>query len=206
MKSPSTTIPDDLFLHAKNGDTDAISLLWNACEPLIADGLRRHPTSSAPTLSASDVAQESARIFLEAVRGNECRSVASLTSFLASKLPYRLQSYVRAERRRLGRQVIPNEPAIENVLAHGRRNAYSGGPPGRRIARALERLSPRQRAVITGLYFREESLRKVARDLAISYAAVSAVHGRALSILREALREGDDEAETTSADIEPTGR
>lgn len=193
MKSHSTTIPDDLFFNAKNGDTDAMTHLWNACEPLIAEGLRRHPTTSAPTVGTSDVAQEAARIFLEAVRGDDYPSVASLVQFLASKLPYRLQSYVRAERRRLGRQVIPNDVSLERAIARGRRSSDAGGPPGRRVARAIERLSPRQRAVIAGLYFREDSLRSVAGELGISYKAVSAVHGRALKILRDALSEDEEE-------------
>ncbi|MGH2461657.1 MAG: sigma-70 family RNA polymerase sigma factor [Chloroflexota bacterium] len=191
MKSQPVTIPDDLFLDAKRGDADAVTRLWTVCEPLIAEGLRRHPTSSVPTLSASDVAQEAARIFLEAVHGDDVPSIASFIQFLASKLPYRLQSYVRAERRRLGRQVIPGDALLERAVTLGRRHAESGGPPGRRIARAMERLSPRQRAVIAGLYFREDSLRGIADELGISYKAVSAVHGRALKILRDALADLD---------------
>lgn len=187
MHDQTIIISDDLYFDAKKGDADAVAKLWDVCEPFVVDGLRHHPVRTAPTFGASDVAQEAARLFLDALRSDECPSPTSLLQYLAHRLPYRLQSYVRAERRRLGRQLIPNESAIERVLSRRRPNAYAGGPPGRRIARALEQLSPRQRAVIAGLYFREVNIQTLSDELGISYKAVSAVHGRALKVLREAL-------------------
>jgi DNA-directed RNA polymerase specialized sigma24 family protein len=59
--------------------------------------------------------------------------------------------------------------------------------PGRAVARALERLSPRQRSVISGLYFKDESVGSVAGELSISAQAVTALHRRALVALREAI-------------------
>jgi len=191
----SILIPDDLFLDARAGDPAAISALWDTCTPAIKQALRWNRPTLGGTVDRADVAQEAARIFLEALRGDECTTSAALLQFLIRKLPNRLSTYLRAERRRLGRQVLADETEIETALARGRTATRPSGPSGRRIARALERLSPRQRAVITGLYFRELKVGELTRELGVSQQAIDALRQRAFATLRKALEEQEDSPE-----------
>lgn len=189
MQVDSVTIPDDLFLQAKLGDREATSALWATCRPIVAEAVRRSRANPKHTIQPADVAQEASRLFLAKLRGDECPDAATLLRYLIQKLPNRLSSYLRAERRRLSRQALAEESEIERAMARGRTTPYLGAPPGRKIARALERLSPRQRAVIAGLYFRELKGTELAAELGVTQQRVSALHREALSLLRDALSE-----------------
>ncbi len=203
MPTQSIVIPDDLFLHARDGDSDALSALWDRCAPIVGYALRRYRPPADSPLDRSDVAQEAACFFLETLRRDDCPNGAALVQRLYHQLPSHLSSYLRAERRRLGRQVLADEPELERALQRGRVTARPGGPPGRRIARALQRLSPRQRAVIAGLYFAERSRESIAKELGIRANTVSQFHQRALTTLREILSTPEP-TEDSAVDDPPT--
>ena len=99
--------------------------------------------------------------------------------------------------------VVLDEAGLESAL---RRRTVGGSPvgAGRNIARAIERLSPRQRAVIAGIYYREVKVRALAAELQVTPQAVTALHRRALAALRTILTEelGSESAEVAP---EPTG-
>lgn len=191
MHTDSVLIPDHLFHDARNGDSEALSALWDVCAPIVKPVVHRYEAAARPTVEAADVAQEAARVFLETVRSDVCPSGAHFVQQLARILPHRLFSYLRAERRRLGRQVLLEQPAVERALQRGKSRGSASGPPGRQVARAIERLSPRQRAVIAGLYFHDDDVRTLARQLGVSHQAVSNLHRRALTALRDALASPD---------------
>ena len=187
MHTDTIVISDDLFLQAKTGDSDALSTLWDTCAPIVRQAVRINRPPTLSTLTPEDAAQEAARLFLETVRSDACPDGATLVQFLSQKLHHRIYAYLRAERRRLGRQVFADAPEMERALRRDATAPRSGGPPGRRVARALERLSPRQRSVIAGLYVRDEDVKTVANQLGIRPNAVTAIHRRALATLREIL-------------------
>ncbi|HVC33443.1 MAG TPA: sigma factor-like helix-turn-helix DNA-binding protein [Chloroflexota bacterium] len=207
MRTGTIPISDDVFLDARSGDSDALAALWDACAPVVKHALRSNPVPPSLAVEPSDVAQEAARLFLETLRGDECTSSAVLVNFMVRKLPDRLNSFLRAERRRLGRQVVTTDSHLDYFLARGRVARPTGGPPGRQVARALECLSPRQRAVIAGLYFRDLDVQALATEIGISAQAVTAVHRRALTTLRATLRSatepGASATESGADDVDP---
>jgi RNA polymerase sigma factor (sigma-70 family) len=196
VHTDTIVISDDLFLQAKTGDSDALSTLWDTCAPIIRQAVRINRPPTLSTLAPEDAVQEAARLFLETVRSDACPDGATLVHFLSQKLHHRIYAYLRAERRRLGRQVFADAPEIERALRRDATAPRTGGPPGRRVARALERLSPRQRSVIAGLYFRDEDVKTVANQLGIRPNAVTAIHRRALATLRDILTDAGQENKT----------
>lgn len=203
MPIESIQIPDDLFRDARNGDPTALSALWDVCTPIIAQAVRWNPPGAARTIERIDVVQEAARIFLEALRHDDVPDAASFQHFLWRKLPNRLTIYLRAERRRLGRQVLIDEPLLEGVLSRRHLGSQPHGPPGRQLARALERLSPKQRAVIQGLYAKEQTVRELTEELGISQQAVGALHQRALATLRRLLSAPNDSSSPAEPEEAP---
>ncbi|HUX85732.1 MAG TPA: sigma-70 family RNA polymerase sigma factor [Chloroflexota bacterium] len=182
------SIPDELLAAARQGDFVALSSLWDVCAPLVTLAVRQNPVPPE-TLDRSDVAQRAAELFLRAVQGDEGGSAARLTDYLRRRLAHQVYSYLRSERRRLGHQVIAQQDEVERALTRRHRSPGSGGPPGRSLARALERLTPRQRAVIDGLYFSERNRQAIASELSVTAKSVTAIQRRALATLRAALAE-----------------
>lgn len=191
MSPEIIAIPDDLVAAARDGDSDALSRLWDACAPILVVALRRWRADGVG-LDPADLAQEAALLFLEMIRTEApTHPPDSFGRRFAHTLYWRLHDYLRAERRRQGRQVRASEDDLERAL---RRRAAGAPPsvPGRQITRALERLSPRQRAVVTALYFEDRSVRAVAADLGVSYHSIETARRRAFKVLREALAEGKE--------------
>ena len=185
------SIPDELLAAAREGDAHALSSLWDVCAPLVTLAVRQNPTPPE-TLDRSDVAQRAAEFFLRAVHGDEGINASRLTDYLRRQLAHQVYSYLRSERRRLGRQVIAQQEDVERALTRRHREPGTGGPPGRKLARALERLTPRQRAVIDGLYFKEHNRQTIASELSVNPKSVTAIQRRALATLRAALAEGEE--------------
>jgi len=192
-------ISDELLLRARAGDAAALADLWDTCTPLVRQIIHAQPFEPGPALDADDLAQETARIFLEAVRRAPPMTGTAFTAYLSRHLSNQLRSFLRAERRRRSRQVLADEPTLERTLQRRQSSRPPDSPPGRQIARALERLSPRQRAVIAGLYFRDLRTREVASELGLSRQEVNALHRRALATLRAVLRADDLPAEGSEA-------
>lgn len=186
-------ISDELVVAAGDGDESALTQLWDACSPIIDDVLRYYRRGGNPDLD--DVVQEAAVIFLNTVRTSPSRSswlpTVSITDQFANALTrslrWRLYNYLRRERRRRGRVVQADEQSLELALARAASGVAPKGVAGRQLSRAIERLSPRQRAVVTGLYDRELDVAELARELEVSPQAVTALHRRALAKLRGAL-------------------
>lgn len=180
------SIPDELLTAARQGDSAALCSLWDVCAPLVTLAVRQNPPPPE-TLDRSDVAQKAAELFLQAVHGDDGVNASRLTDFLRRRLAHQVYSYLRSERRRLGRQIIAEQDDVERALIRRHREPGTGGPPGRKLARALERLTPRQRAVIDRLYFKEHDPQAIASELSVTAKSVIAIRRRALATLRTAL-------------------
>ncbi len=115
---------------------------------------------------------------------------ASFTDHFARRLHLRVRNYLRAERRRAARCVVLPQSILDLALSR-RAASVRPSPNGRSVDRALERLSARQRSVIAGLYFGEKSIAALATDLGISPQAVTALHRRALIVLRQTMSSSD---------------
>lgn len=194
MRSQGLVIPDDLVQAARSGDSLAISQLWDACTPILEDALHQHP-GLVSAVEPADAAQEAALTFLRVLQstavaqreGDATDDREDFASTLARALYWRLRDYIRAERRRRSRQAFADTFAMERALARSATGARTGGPPGRALARALASLSPRQRAVVAALYFKEMAVPEVSKAMDISPQAVTALHRRALLELRQQL-------------------
>ena len=205
IQSEPVVIPDELVQAARQGVPSALSELWKLCEPIVHESIAR--SSGTHGVEASEVAQEAALVLLAVLRDTQNFSIsltgpqpASFAEIYRRKLQLRIRTYLRAEHRRAFRTVSTNLAWIESVLA---RRVVPGAPSntensGRSVAAAMTRLSPRQRAVVAGLYFRDENVDSVASELSISRQAVTALHRRALTVLREAL--------TLEEPLEPSGQ
>ena len=186
-------ISDDLVRAARQGSQTAKSELWDLCEPIVRIAIVRAVGRHSD--EAPDVIQEAALVLFGILHEGEQESghepglpANSFAQKFQRLVQFRIRTYVRAERRRAARTVSTSFPSVE--IALDRRS--SGRPPataGRSIDRALERLSPRQRAVVAAIYFKDDKVRSIAGELRISPQAVTALHRRALSVLRDALKE-----------------
>jgi len=207
VQNTTIVIPDELVRSASAGDPTALADLWAACAPLVSAtvkaALRRYRAIPS-TLETQDVAQEAAVLFLTQVREAAAKDGARFREDFGRALYWRVHAYLRAERRRLGRQVTVNTDGLEEALRR-RASGAAGGPAGRHLDRGLARLSPRQRAVIAGLYARDASQRSLARELGITPQAVTALHRRALAALRTALARPDDGDDTLDSTDSSTG-
>lgn len=202
MNSEAFVIPDDLVSAARTGDPGALSNLWESCAPILHTVLRRQRARPA-SLDRAELSQEAAVLFLELLHREPKPGVAPepFGRHFARALYWRLHDVLRAERRRMGRQTVASEEDLELALRR-RAGGHSAGGPGVHLDRALARLSPRQRAVIGEVYFRDRAITAIAGDLGLSADAVSALHRRALTTMREVLS-NESAGETVSDQTEP---
>jgi RNA polymerase sigma factor (sigma-70 family) len=186
-------IPNELVQAARLGSEAATSQIWDLCGPIVHGSVVR--VAGWNRAEAAEVVQEAALVLLSILQEPEQQPSLDFDALVPSfaqrfyrKLQFRIRTYLRAERRRAARTVSTSTPGLETALA---RRGVSLAPTttGRSIERALERLSPRQRAVVAGLYFKDENVGSIASELRISHQAVTALHRRALAVLRVALEE-----------------
>lgn len=181
----NVVIPDDLLLRARTGDAQALAELWDACTPVVEASLRRNQAGRAV---ADDLAQEAALHFLQHVRSSTGDGAAFAES-LGRLLRWRVHNFLRRERRRGAREHAVDLASLESTLAKRAAGASDAGPPGIAVRNALGRLTPRQRAVIAGLYFQDRTVAALAHENGVTPQAITALHRRALEVLRKVLEE-----------------
>ena len=193
IQSDPVVITDELVQAACQGVPSAFAELWQRCHPIIQQSIAK--TRGTRGVEPAEVAQEAALVLLGLLQ-NVAQPAASVDASPASfadnfrrQLQFRIRTYLRAEHRRAFRNVSTSLTWIESELS---RRASPGAPAapgrsGRAVARALERLTPRQRAVVNGLYFEDQNVNSVANNLGVSHQAVTALHRRSLVVLREAM-------------------
>lgn len=173
---------------ATSGDRDLLADLCDRYRPLIAAVTARYRTLPAG-VERSDVEQEAARALCELAMEYEPARGIPLAAYLKAKLGWRVTHYLRQEQRRAGH--LPLDAVDVEAIAGAVVEAPTPGIASPRIARALRSLSPRQRAVIAGIFWRERTEREMARELEVSHQAVAALKRRAEASLRKQLRPDD---------------
>ena len=173
---------------ARQGDSIALQRLYGCYRPLLR-GIVAELRSRLPAgLDPDDLAQETARHFCELVRAFDPAQGTNLTTYLQRKLRWRVVNFLRAEKRRAGHLRL--EAAQLDRLAEEMGHARHDDLASPRLARALRRLSPRQRTVIAGIYWQERRAGELARQLGITPQAVTALRRRAEAALRREFLEG----------------
>ena len=181
----NVNIPDDLLARAQTGDEQALVELWELCTPVVEASLRRGRVGRA---DADDLAQEAAFHFLNHVRSSNGGGT-SFAESLAPLLRWRYHNLPRRERRGGAREHAADLASLESILARRTAGASEDGPAGVAVRNALNRLSPRQRAVIVGIYYHDQTVATLAREHGVSAQAITGLHRRALAVLRKILDE-----------------
>jgi len=177
----------DLAAAARRGDREALQALYGRYRPLLAGVVARVRPPLPAGVEPGDLEQEAAQQFCELVRAFDPDRGVNLTTYLQKALKWRVASFLRAEARRAGH--LPLESADLSRLADEMAVSPSPERASPRLARALRQLSPRQRAVIAGLYWRERTAGEMARELGVTPQAVTALRRRAEAAIREELSE-----------------
>ncbi len=170
-------------------DHESLAVLCERYRPLIAAVATRQ-RSLPPGVDRSDVEQETAAALCELAREFEPDRGIPLGAYLKAKLGWRVWHYLRGERRRTGH--LPLDAVDVEAIPDSVVETPTPGVASPRVARALRRLSPRQRAVIAGIFWRERTEREIARELNVSHQAVTALRRRAEASLRKSLRPDED--------------
>ncbi len=172
----------------RSPDGESLETLCERYRPLIAATAARY-RSLPPGVERSDVEQEAARALCELALEYQPDRGTPLAAYLKSKLGWRVSHYLRNEKRRTGH--LPLEAVDVEAIPESVVEAPTPGISSPRIARALRRLSPRQRAVIAGIFWRERTEVELASELQVSYQAVASLRRRAEASLRKQLRPDD---------------
>ena len=170
------------------GDDASLSSLCERYRPLV-DAVAARYRSLPAGVERSDVQQEAVRCLCELALQYEPDRGIPLAAYLKAKLGWRVAHYLRQEKKRAGH--LPLDAVDVEAIPESVVDAPSPGIANPRIARALKRLSPRQRAVIAGIFWRERTERELARELHVSHQAVAALRRRAEASLRKHLQPDD---------------
>lgn len=179
-----------LAIAARSGDREALASLCARYRPLIGAVASRYRALPAG-VERADVEQEAAQALCElALTFDPARGIP-LAAYLKAKLGWRVAHYLRQEQRRTGH--LPLESIDVESIPESVANLPSPGIASHRVARALRRLSPRQRAVIAGIFWRERTAREMAIELQVSHQAVAALKRRAEAAIRRELDGREEE-------------
>ncbi|MFY3744733.1 RNA polymerase sigma factor [Anaeromyxobacter sp. Red801] len=173
--------PDDasdgaLARRAASGDRAAEEALCRRFRPRIRLYGLRHLRDEA---AAADLAQDVLVAVIARLRAGAVREPDRLASFVLSTCRQVAGSAVRTERRRealLAAEPLPapHDPPAEPL-------------PRDRLARCLEALAARERAVVVATFYAEQPAQAISRDHALSEGHVRVLRHRALRRLRACL-------------------
>jgi RNA polymerase sigma factor (sigma-70 family) len=185
--SPVTSIGDRdarLASLARSGDGSALEALLASYRPLLAS-VAAEPSYLPPGIERADVEQEAACAFCQLVLAYDRTRNVPLAAYLKAKLRWRVAHFLRGERRRTGHLNL-DEVDLDSIEA-AIVEMPSPSIVSPRVARAIRRLSPRQRAVIAGLFWRERKASELAVELGVSHQAVASLRRRAEASIRREL-------------------
>jgi RNA polymerase sigma factor (sigma-70 family) len=140
----------------------------------------------AGLVDAAELRQAARVELLEAARAYDPARDGDFAAH-ASRRIRRLVERVRKRERRLRERLVPLDELPEELEPRAPELPVAP-PPNRRLRRSLNRLSPRFRAVIVRLYYRELSELEVAAQDGTAPADVASLHRRALARMRRDLR------------------
>jgi RNA polymerase sigma factor (sigma-70 family) len=141
--------------------------------------------SPASGVEPADVEQEATTQVCALIREYDASHGTSLPVYVGRLLKWRLVNYLRDEARRASH--APLEAARLEEIADETADMPEPCLVAPRLRRALRKLSPRQRAVIVGIYWRQRTARQVADELGLTKQAASGARRKAEEILRREL-------------------
>ena len=174
---------EPLAAATRAGDSSAQTALLTTLRPIVAAAIARAVSRPLPvTIDRADVEQEAALQTCNLIRAFDPARGVSLPVFVRSALSWRLANYLRAEARRVA--TVPLAAVHLEEIADTAADLGAGGLANPRLQRAIGRLSPRQRAIIAGRYFRERTTRQLAEELGLTEQAITSTRRRAEAALR----------------------
>jgi RNA polymerase sigma factor (sigma-70 family) len=171
---------------ARAGDSTAQAEVLTQLHPLIAGAFAQAMKHRLPAgVEPADVEQEATTQVCALIREYDASHGTSLPVYVGRLLKWRLVNYLRDEARRASH--APLEAARLEEIADETSDMPEPCLVAPRLRRALRKLSPRQRAVIVGIYWRQRTARQVADELGLTKQAASGARRRAEDILRREL-------------------
>lgn len=180
---------DKLLPRVRADDPAAMARLHEAVTPLATAIARRYRQFLPRGVEVEDLLQEMALRLGDAVRGYNAERTGDFLSYLSLDLRRHVLSFLRAEARRSGHNAAQRERLIR-LARDAVVDPFASVPDlvSPRVRAALRQLTPRQRTVITGIYWRERQTLEVAAELGVTEQAITAARRRAEARLRELLR------------------
>lgn len=175
MLAPSDT---ELVANIQNGHAESEATLYEKYSPKVYYLALRE--SKSPQ-DAEDVRAETFLRVLQAIRRDQIRSAGSLPSFILG-VTRNVLNELYARRRQVG-EVVPPEAAGLSAPSHER--FFLDREVQLAIQRTIERLKPRERAVIRMCFYEELPTEEIARHAQIAPERVRLVKSRALKHFRE---------------------
>lgn len=194
----SDYVPSDLLAAAKCGDHDALTALLGRYRALWCGAARAFARDHRPgpsqqpglgIIEVADLEQEAAIEFCRLVGRYDPTRGTNFTTYIQRTLHWRLTNYLRQESRRRAGHRAPVE-LLEDI-ADTAAELPDHGIRSPKLARALQKLSPRQRMVVAGLFWRERTPSELGRELGVSQQAVSRARDRAFARIRGELAGAD---------------
>lgn len=189
---------DDLVARFQAGDKEAFRELLERHQRIVQSRLAgRMPERLRRRMSVADVVQEACLVAYDRREAFEDRGDGSFGRWLQGIAEYRLRDEIKrhlgAQKRSARREVTKAQRPETAYYA-----ALAGTPSGQaasaeqleRIRKALGRLSPDYRTVLSLALEKGLSLREVAEQMGRSREAIKKLYGRALIRLRALVSEG----------------
>jgi RNA polymerase sigma-70 factor (ECF subfamily) len=169
---------NELFANIQNGQSESEAALY---ERYAAKVYYLALKESKSPQDAEDVRAETFLRVIQAIRGNQVRSAASLPGFILGVTRNVLRElYVR--RTQSGNTISPETAGL---AAPSHERVFLDQEVQLAIRRTIERLKPREQAVLRMHYYDELPTEEVARRVGIAPERVRLVKSRALKHFRE---------------------
>lgn len=193
MLAVDDAVLDPMILAAQRGEDSAWRQLLDLCAPLLdatPQALRPPGWPRCPEVDLGEFRYQLRAILFEIVSAYDPARSGSAAAYLVVHLRQRAQNYLRAVARRQRHMVSLDGPVLDRVLEIAGEDRPACSYADEQIAQlreAMQILSPRQRAVLIRYYWREQTLREIARDMRLSPACVRQHKSRAERSLRARL-------------------
>lgn len=162
----------------QNGRSESEAALYQKYSAKVYYLALRESKSAA---DAEDVRAETFLRVLQAIRGNQLRSAESLPAFILGVMRNVLHEFYA--RRRQSAQAV--EPNGNELASPSHEHVFLDREVRLAVQETLERMKPRERAVLRMCFFEEQPTEEIARRVDIDPERVRLVKSRALKRFRE---------------------
>jgi RNA polymerase sigma factor (sigma-70 family) len=194
--APSDPELDSLLVAARAGSSTATERIIGRFRPLVVATASLHRNWLPASVELSDLQQEAVLAICELIPAFDPDKGVAFPTAAKLAVAYRVRRYVRLEAKRGGQgeeQQLKLRSLVEEAVCGQRSLDPTAANP--RVRSALRQLTPRQRALIANLYWRDRSPGEIARESNTTVQAVSALRRRAEDELRAALERNEPSAD-----------